>query len=149
MAKNQRTFPGNKVQDPSTIANHTYNEQSGAQKNMEVGRKLLPLGDGASGYTTDATTAKKLPSKGKNLAVYNNAGAVGSVTLGTNTPALVSQAPGAVQASTNGQSVGIPCTPNDWTYIAAGEHDWVIASAATLLVFIIDDNSSIVQEAVR
>lgn len=143
MAKKQRIFPGNKTQDPSSIANFTYNEASGAQKNTEVGRKLLPLGDGASGFTTNATTARKLPAQGKNLAVYNNAGAVGSITLGTNTPALVSQAPGAVQVSTDGQSVGIPCAPNDWTYIACGELDWVIASAATLLVFLIEDDTYI------
>lgn len=149
MAKNQRNFPGQSVQDPSAISNLTYNEQSGAQKNTEVGRKLIALPDGASGYTTNATTAKKLPKKGANLAVYNNAGAVGSITLGTNTPTLVSQAAGAVQASTDGQSVGIACPPNDWTYIAAGDLDWVIASAATLLVYLIDDVSSIKQEAVR
>lgn len=149
MAKNQRNFPGQAVQDPSAIANLTYNEQSGAQKNTEVGRKLIALPDGASGFTTNATTAKKLPKKGANLAVYNNAAAVGSITLGTNDPALVSQAPGAVQASTNGQSVGIACPPNDWTYIACGDLDWVIASAATLLVYLIDDVSSIKQEAAR
>lgn len=139
-----RNFPGQQTRDPSAIANLTYNEKAGAQKNTEVGRKLLPLGDGASGFTTNAATAaRKLPSKGRNLAVYNNAGAVGSITTGTNTPALASQAPGAVQASTNGESVGIACAPNDWTYIACGEHDWVIASAATLLVYLIDDPTSI------
>lgn len=143
MAKKQRVFPGNKTQDPSSISNFTYNEASGAQKNVEVGLKLLPLGDGAGDFTTNATTAKKLPLPGRNLAVYNNAGAVGSITLGTNTPALVSQAPGAVQTGTLGQSVGIPCLPNAWTLIAAGELDWVIASAATLLVFLIDDETSI------
>lgn len=149
MPSNKRNFPGEKTQDPSSIANLTYNNQAGAQKNSEVGRKLLPLGDGASGWTTNATTAKKLPGKGRNLAVYNNAGAVGSITTGTNTPALASQAPGAVQASTNGESVGIACAPNDWTYIACSEHDWVIASAATLLVYLIDDDTSIRQEAAR
>lgn len=149
MAKNQRVFPGQATQDPSAIAVATYNEQAGAQKNTEVGRKLLALPDGASGYTTNATAAKKLPKKGANLAVYNNAGAVGSITLGTNTPALTSQAPGGVLAGTDGQSVGIACPPNDWTYIAAGELDWVIASAATLLVYLIDDNTSIKQEAAR
>ncbi|NJO48122.1 MAG: hypothetical protein HC840_00235 [Leptolyngbyaceae cyanobacterium RM2_2_4] len=149
MAKNLRNFPGQAVQDPSSIANLTYNEQSGAQKNAEVGRKLLALPDGASGHTTNATTSKKLPKKGANLAVYNNAGAVGSITLGTNTPTLTSQAPGAVLAGTDGQSVGIACPPNDWTYIACGDLDWVIASAATLLVYLIDDATSIKQEAAR
>lgn len=149
MAKNQRVFPGNATQDPSAIAVATYNEQAGAQKNTEVGRKLLPLGDGAGGYKTNATVATKLPAKGKNLAVYNNAATAGVITLGTNTPALTSQALGAVLAGTDGQSVGIPCTPNDWTYIACGELDWVIASAATLFVFVIDDNTSIKTEAAR
>lgn len=149
MAINKRVFPGQTVQDPSSIANFTYNEASGAQKNTEVGRKLLPLPDGAGDYTTNATTAKKLPKKGANLAVYNNAGAVGSVTLGTNTPTLTSQALGAVLTGTDGQSVGIACAANSWTYIACGELDWVIASAATLLVYLIDDNTSIKQEASR
>lgn len=154
MAKQQRTSPGNKIQDPSTIANHTYNEASGAQKNTEVGRKLRPLNSSATAWTTDATTVRTLPSKGRNLAVYNNAGAVGSVTLGFSantgtelTP--VSQAPGAVQANTAGQNVGIACAPNDWTYIACGDQDQVISSAATLLVYLIEDSTSIVQEAVR
>lgn len=146
MAKSQRVFPGNKTQDPSSIANHTYNEKSGAQKNTEVGRKLLPLNVDATTFTTDATTARKLPSQGRNLAIYNNAGAVGAITLGTGTPALVAQAPGVVQAGTNGQSVGIPCPPNDWTYVACGELDTVIATAATLLVFLIDDDTSIKTE---
>lgn len=149
MAKSQRTFPGNKVQDPSTIANHTYNEMSGAQKNTEVGRHLQPLRINATTWSTDATTAVKLPEKGRNLAVYNNAGAVGSITLGDATYPPTSQAPGAVQATTEGRNVGIACPPNDWTYIACGDQDQVIASAATLLVYLIDDPTSIKQEAAR
>lgn len=139
-----RKFPGQKTQDPNAIANLTYNNSAGAQKNTEVGRKLVALGDGASGFTTNAAAAaRKLPSKGRNLAVYNNAAAVGSITTGTNTPALTSQAPGAVLAGTEGKSVGIACPPNDWTYIAAADHDWVIASAATLLVYLIEDDTSL------
>lgn len=149
MPKNIRNQQGQSIQDPSSISNLTYNEMAGAQKNSEVGRKLLALPDGASGYTTNATTAKKLPKMGANLAVYNNAGAVGSITLGTNTPTLTSQAPGVVLAGTDGRSVGIACPPNDWTYIAAGDLDWAIASAATLLVYLIDDNTYIRQEATR
>lgn len=138
-----------KVQDPSAIANHTYNQAAGAQKNMEVGRHLRPLNIDATTFTTDATTLRILPSKGKNLAVYNNAGAVGSVTLGSATYVPTSQAPGAIQASTEGQNVGIACKPNDWTYIACGEQDRVISSAATLLVYLIDDDTYITQEATK
>lgn len=148
----KRTFQ--KSQDPSAISNFTYNEAAGAQKNTEVGRHLKPLNITATTFTTDATTVRNLPSKGKNLAVYNNAGAVGSITLGfaANTGTELTptaQAPGAIQANTNGQNVGIACTPNDWTYIACGEQDQVIASAATLLVYLIDDNTSIIPESTR
>lgn len=147
MAINKRTIPGPATQDPSTIAAHTYNEAAGAQKNMEVGRHLMPLQNGAASWTTNATTAIILPSKGKCLAVYNNAGVVGSITLGDIDFPPVSQAPGAVQASTNGRNVGIACTPNDWTYIACGDQDRVVASASTLLVYLIDDPTSIKTEA--
>lgn len=149
MAKTQRNFPGQAVQDPSAIANNTYNEAAGSQKNSEVGRALLALNDGSGGFTTNATATKKLPAKGKNIAVYNNAATVASITLGDGSYVLASQAAGVVQASTNGRSVGIPCEPNAWTYIACNDQDEVIASAATLLVFLISDATSIKQEASR
>lgn len=148
MPINKRNAPGGKVQDPSTIANATYNEQSGAQKNMEVGRHLLALPDGSGGYTTNATTARKL-LMGKCLAVFNNSATVAAVTLGDDTYPPTAQAAGVVQASTAGRNIGIPCTPNDWTYIAMNDQNQVIASAATLLVFVIDDYSTIQQEASR
>lgn len=144
MGKNQRNLQGASVRDPSMIDNLIYNEASGARKSIPVGAHLLPLGDGAGGYTTNATTAKILPSAGRNMAVYNNAGAVGSITLGVDNT-VVSQAPGAVQAGTSNQ-VGIACAPNAWTYIGTGNQNWVISSAATLLVYIIDDETSIRQE---
>lgn len=150
MAINKRTIPGPATQDPSTIAAHTYNEASGAQKNMEVGRHLMPLQTGASTWSTQANSAAViLPSKGRCLAVYNNAAAVGSITLGDTQFPPTSQAPGVVQATTNGRNVGIACPPNDWTYIACGDQDQVIASAATLLVYLIDDPTSIKTEASR
>lgn len=143
MAKNQRNIPGQSVRDPSMLDSLIYNEASGARKSIPVGPHLLPLPDGAGGYTTNATTALILPSAGKSLAVYNNAGAVGSITLGEDNT-VTSQAPGAVQSGT--QHVGIACPANAWTYISSGNQNWVIASAATLLVYLIDDDSSIRQE---
>lgn len=146
--KNIRNVPGNKTHDPSSIINNQYNEASGAEKNTEVGRHLLPIPYlllGVLSYTTDASTIRTLPHKGMNLAIYNNAGAVGSITLGED-GAQASLAPGVTDATGH---VGIPCEPNAWTYIACSESQFVIASAATLLVFIIDDNSSIKQEAAR
>lgn len=145
MAVNKRNVDGKKVLDPSQISNLQYNEQSGAQKQVDVGPKLLPLDVGTATPTTNATTIKTLGGMGKNIAVYNNAGAVGSITFGV--AGQTSQAPGAVDLTT--KAVGIPCPPNAWTYLSAGEATHVIASAATLLVFLIDDNTSIVPQATR
>lgn len=140
-----RAIPGDKQRDPSGVDQYTYNEMAGARKTTEVGRALIPLGDGAGGFTTNAATAPRvLPSAGRNLAIYNNAGAVGSITVGDNT--MTSQAPGAVQISGTNAFVGVPCPPNAWTYLAAAQWNYVAASAATLLVFLIDDPSYIVAQ---
>lgn len=146
MPKKIRNIQGNDVLDPSVIQNLGFNKASGAEKNMEVGRHLLPIpfiSGGAVAYKTDASgTALALPNKGICLAVYNNAGAVGSITLGESA-AQASLAAGATDATGH---VGIPCPPNQWSFIACAEQNFVIASAATLLVFIIDDDTSIQQE---
>lgn len=126
--------------DTHSIENQSYNQEAGAQKNMEVGRRLLPLDNGAGGKTCDASTARGLPAKGKCLAVYNNAGTVGSITLGTDAT-VASKSAGAVDA-TSGEA-GVACKPNDWTYIACFDKQWVIASANTLFVYLILDGSSV------
>jgi hypothetical protein len=137
--KKIRTFPGYETQDEGSLANLMYNKAAGAEKNTDVGKHLLPLNDGAGGFTTDATTARKLPAQGKNISVYNKSGTAESITLGE-TSAVASLAIGVTDV--NGH-VGIPCKPNDWTNIACSEQDWVIASSANLLVFLIDDDTSI------
>jgi len=140
MAKNQRNLPGPSVRDPSTIDTLIYNEASGARKSINVGPHLLPLGNGASGYTTNATTATILPKMGCNLAIYNNSSSVAAITLGEDNT-VTAQAAGAIQAGT--QHVGIACPPNCWTYLSCGVQNWVIASSASLLVYLIDDETYI------
>jgi hypothetical protein len=148
MAKNIRNLQGNNVQDPATLHNLEYNDAAGSKKVSEVGRHLLPIpfiSGGAVAYTTDATTARALPNAGLCLAVYNNAGAVGAITLGEDAASVATAlAPGVADATGH---VGIPCAPNAWTYIACSNQNWIKSSAATLLVFIIDDNTSVKQEA--
>jgi hypothetical protein len=139
----KRNFPGDQTLDPSSIDNLEYNNAAGAKKVAEVGRHLLAITLGGGAFTTDASTIRPLPGQGKNLAVYNNNTAVGSVTLGEASTQL-SLAPGVTDASGH---VGIPCAPNSWTYIACGPSNWVISSAATLLVFIIDDSTSIKKQS--
>ena len=145
MSKNSRNLPGNNVQDPATIHNLEYSDSAGSKKVSEVGRHLLPIPyvSGASiAYTTNCTTVRTV-DPGKCLAVYNNSGSVASVTLGEDNT-VTSLAAGVTDA--NGH-VGIPCLPNAWTYIAMSTQNWVISSAATLLVFLIDDNTSVKPES--
>jgi hypothetical protein len=126
--------------DPGTVSNQTYNRASGAQKNTEVGQHLKPItfnNAGTIAFTTDASTARSLPSKGRNLAVYNNAVAIGAVTLGDDST-MAALAAGVTDATGN---VGIPCAPGAWTYIACNNRQWVKSTAATLLVFVIEDDT--------
>ena len=136
---NKRLEDGAIIIDPSSLENLTYSNASGARKSAEVGRSLSPLGDGAGGFTTNATAIKILPALGKNIAVYNNSGTVASITLGESS-LQVSLAAGVTDASGH---VGIPCMPNSWTYIACNMSQYVIASSANLMVFVINDDTYI------
>jgi hypothetical protein len=147
MPKNIRQTQGQNIYDPSNIEALEFNPAAGSKKVSEVGRGLLPLKyiSGSSvAYTTDASTARRLDFPGKCLAVYNNSGTLGSVTLGSANTAPSLLAAGVPDASGN---VGIPCQPNAWTYIACNLNTWVIANASTTMVFLIDDETNIKQEA--
>lgn len=145
MAKNQRQLDGSFVQDPAQIKNIEHNPASGSKKVAEVGGHLLPLkiiSSGALAYTTDASTKRVLDAPGACLAVYNNSTSMASITLGEDNT-LVSLAAGVTDA--NGH-VGIPCPPNAWTKIACGTQNWVISSVNTLMVFLVDDHTTIKAE---
>lgn len=133
---------GYQTQDPSAIALFQYNQPAGAMKVSENGRHLLPLatpGTG-TGWTTDVSSAPyALPAAGRNLAVYNNSNSVGSITLGTDNT-VTSLSAGTTDSSGR---VGIPCMPNSWTYVACGYSNYVISSASTMLVFLINDETNI------
>lgn len=139
--KKIRNASGNKIHDAGSIANMQYNEKSGAQKQVDVGPKLMPLPGGGT-PTCDAFTAVQSIPAGKSLAIYNNSATLGTVAFGDSAAELATiTAAGTVLA--NGQPV-IPCKPNDWTIISAGEQTFVKTSATTLLVYLIDDETSIV-----
>src|SRR5271156_1204945 len=107
----KRNFPGNTTQDQGSISNLTYSNPSGAEKTTEVGRHLLPLSKPGvgNGYSTDVSAAAyALPSAGRNLAVYNSAGTVGSITFGS-ASTVASLASGVTDSSGN---VGLPCPAN-------------------------------------
>jgi hypothetical protein len=137
----KRNVPGNTVQDPSAIEVLQYNNASGARKSIQMGQHLLPLpvpGVG-NGYTTTPTDAYALPSAGRSLAIYNSTGTVGSITFGTD-DTVTALAAGTTDSSGR---VGLACPPNAWIQFSAGYSNWVISSASTLYVYLINDESSI------
>ena len=137
---NVRKMGGRNVDDPNTIAANTYNEQAGAQKQTNAGQHLKPINIDGTTYTCNLTTARGI-GKGKTLAVYNNSGSLGSITLGTDNTVTV-LASGVV----SGSNAGIACKPNDWTYIAVYDMQFAIASAATLLCYVVDDYTYITDQ---
>lgn len=140
MAKNNRVIDLASLQDPDQIKVVEYNPASGGQKSLAVGPRLIPIQIN-TGYTTDASSKVALPFLGANLAIYNNAGTVGSVTLGPST--ITALAVGVADAAGN---VGVACPPNAWTYLSMGSNQYVYTSANTLLVYIMEDPTRIAQE---
>jgi hypothetical protein len=145
MAKINRVIDNAFLQDPNQIEAVQYNPASGGKKVLAVGPRLLPIpivSAGTPTWTTNASgTAVGLPTLGANLAIYNNTGTAGSVTIGD--IGITSLAIGAVDANGN---TGVACPANSYTYISMGNHRYVITSAATLIVYIIEDPTQIQQE---
>lgn len=137
MPKYNRTIDPNAIGSGLDAATLTFNPQSGANKTLPTGPHLLPIPVGTT-WTTSANGAPvNLPRLGLNIAVYNNAGAVGTITIG-NTPGIASLGIGAVDIYGN---AGVPCPPNSWTYLSMGYNQWIITSAATMFVFLFDDST--------
>jgi hypothetical protein len=111
-----------------------------------MGQHLLPLpvpGVG-TGYTTDVSSAAyALPGAGKSLAVYNNSSSLEAITFGSDNT-VTALAAGVTDSSGR---VGLPCLPNQYTILAGGYSNWVISTSSNLLVFLINDNTSITVQA--
>lgn len=139
MAKN-RTVQGNRVKDVAQITNEQYNQIAGAQKQMDVGAKLLavPVSTNVNG-TTDVSGGTALPSLGRSVAIYNNSGTVGAVAFGQ---VLITAPPVAGTVASDG-TVGIPCAPNAWTYLSAGDAQFIRTSSANLYTFLIADDTTL------
>ena len=127
----------NKNFDPQLTSSNTYNDPAGGQKNLQVGPKLKPIQLSATSWTTDATTARQIQA-GTQLAIYNNSATLYGVRFGQDS-SVAAGAAGTVDAAGN---VSCACKPNDWTYLAASEDTWVIAQNVALLVYIIDDHTT-------
>ena len=140
MAKINRVVDNNFLQDPMQIEAVQNNPASGGKKVLPVGPKLNPI-QISGGYTTNVTALTALPALGLNLAIYNNAGTAASVTIGGST--TTSLAIGATDANGN---VGVALPPNSWTNLSMGNNQFIIASAATVIVYIVEDPTRLAQE---
>lgn len=140
--KLQRVVDIKFINSGSDVVSIEYNPASGAQKSLIVGPRLLPIPTGLGTWKTNITAATALPALGLNLAIYNNSGTAGSVTVGQDAT-VTSQAIGAVDANGN---VGVACAPNSYTYVSMGYNQWIIGSAATLIAYIIEDPTMIIKE---
>lgn len=141
-AKNQRVIDIAWVNSGNDADSIEYNPASGACKSLKIGPRLLPISNGAASWTTNATTALALPWPGATLYIYNNAATAGSVTVGQSA-AVTSQAIGAVDANGN---VGVACPPYSYTYLSMGNNQWIISSAATLIVYMVEDPTKFIQQ---
>jgi len=136
---------GREIHDVLNIGSLTFNKASGAQKNLAAGPHLKPLvlDPAAPTFTTDASTARSV-RPGALLAIYNNSGTAGAITLGTDAavPAL------AIGVADSSGRVGIACKPNDWTYVSVYDKSFIRTTAATLLVYIVEDDTYISNESI-
>jgi hypothetical protein len=112
----------NKTIDANDAQAICYNEAAGAFKQSPVGPKLISLGTFA--------VAKRIGA-GKQLAIWT-AGATDTVTMGAAGVASLALGLG-----------GIPLEQSKWNYLSMGEDSWLIASAATVYVFEIADDTEI------
>lgn len=143
MAKNQRVVDNKFLNSPHDADSIQHNPPSGGKKVLHVGPRLLPIPTGLNSWTTNCTAATALPMQGQTVWIYNSAGTAGSVTVGQSA-AVTSQAIGAVDANGN---VGVACPPNAWMQLSLGANQWIIASAATLFVYLVEDPTWIIQES--
>lgn len=124
------------VYDPSNIASQTYNQYTGAQKNMEMGHRFIPISLGAT-FTTDASTVRVIPA-GCTLAIYNPTGAALSARASkAAAPALL--AIGVTDAASG--DVGVALAPNSYTFIATWDSNKIITSAGAITYIVADDTA--------
>jgi len=135
-----RKMSSENVEDVNSVNNIEYNEASGAQKQLEVGPDLRPICSSGNTFITDLTTLTNV-GRGRSLAIYNNSGTLGSVTLGKDSSTLLLAA-GVV----SGDNAGIPVMPNAWTYVAVYDRPWVVTSAATMLCYLINDTTYVTDQ---
>ena len=116
------------------IDSATYNGRAGARKSLGVGPEIrvLPGTTQTSAFT--AATALQLPP-GTSLMLYNNSSSVAWVTTyqAANNPSPTTPA---------GFASGIAIPANAYLQLNMGEADTILASASTVGIYIVEDDTS-------
>ncbi len=130
MSKVKRNPKNSGTLGSNDIASAGYNARSGGHKNLIVGPQLKIPATGTVIAGLDASAGLQFPA-GTCFALYNN-GALAWATMSMTNPA----APSSIVT-------GIPLKANDWTYLGLGSLSWIRTSAATVGVYIIEDDTSL------
>jgi hypothetical protein len=136
MAKNKRVSQNSSVMDSGAIAAAAFNAYSGADKVVMSGPdfKKISTNNFTSGQTANAAG---IPVKvGGILWLYNNSGSVAWFVLSTD----------AAVGAPSSFSTGIPLAANSWFQVACGENSIVRTSAATVGVYIMNDDTTLVDQ---
>lgn len=132
MAKTKRSPKKQGVLGMADTASNTYNDRAGAVKSLSVGPQYkIPAGQTTT-RALDASAGIQMPA-GTSLALYNNSGTVAWVTMSS----------AAIGAAPSGLANGIPLIVNGWTYLNMGEHTNIRTSAATVGVYIVEDDTQL------
>lgn len=118
--------------DAGNIQSYQSNPYSGGQKNLSVGPEFLKQVGDVFISGRDVSGAGESIQPGAIIWIYNNSATVAWLALST----------AAIAVAPTGFTNGIPLTPNAWTQLSAGENNSVRASAATVGLFEVKDDSS-------
>jgi len=106
----------NKVTNPATIAQLTFQDSASVQKNSESGLEWSPLG---------AIGAAIKVGEGIPVLVFNSGGTVAYVAFGDYN-----------MAAPTGPTDGVPVFPNEKFVVNSGAKTWVRASAAAVFGYV-------------
>jgi len=130
MSKVKRNSKNSGTLGSNDIASAGYNARSGGHKNLIIGPQLKIPASGTVTAALDASAGLQFPA-GTCFAIYNN-GALAWATMSLTLPA----APSSL-------ATGIPLKANDWTYLSLGSNAYIRTSAATVGVYIIEDDTTL------
>ena len=128
----KRVNRNNSAVSSNEVDSTQNNAYSGGKKSLSVGPDFKKQSTNTFISGLDASAGISI-NPWSQLWLYNNAGAVAWVAMGT-----------ATLAAPTGFSNAMPLPPNAWTKLAAGENSLIRTSAATVGLYCINDDTSVV-----